>query len=738
MKQRWKYPFAVMTLAAVLTTGTAMPSHVMADGAKDTTAIEEVVAGELPSIGSISIGGSNTIELKQASLSNAAESGRIVTFTLTVNNQGNNEIQFIDYWVRLKSSSGTSFPVTLFAADKDKNRIPAKSSMDFRFYAKVNDKTNLEDLSFNFIQWDFSRSDFEKPIGSIAIPKDYSLLTAVGSKRMATIGNEPMKNGIKRVSVSKNDTHFLPTIYFEMENTGKRGAKLPELQFNLRTAEGLLYPLNVSGIDKETVINPLVKKEVTLTGSIPIDVNESGWQLQIAETVDLGNNQTVQVPIAEFILPDSTKEEVSVGRDYEFSNEDGTYGIRLEELKRLPWEDEDLLTAQVTLKNNGTQSLSIPNLTGYFKLDDAVTVDATVIRGDKVIGLQPGQEITVQYLGKIPYTYDFSDVKLYVQEKKETSQQPAPGVPGGDNSGGGKVEDLIQFVHNSDMMVVPAVGSGQKQKIDDVGRKAQYSVREVHTFTGKTGNIVVAMVEVENLEKRFNEVSKLVAHFVNPDGEVYPLNISELKSKVSPGGKALLHLSGVLPQGAETNDMQLFIGQAVKEGKLAGKEDVPDAYIQPLAFALPLEKSEPSDDLRNIELFPYTLSMKNIGTTMNFLSGDLKFSFDYEFGKDILVVSNTENHKLVIEIEDSDGKFQHAQEFSLESSAESGGGGQPGGGGNTLQLGSHTAVVNINDPELVFKLESLDKYKLNVYYQFQPGQRKLITSKELKWFYTAD
>ncbi|GIP36156.1 hypothetical protein [Paenibacillus sp. J2TS4] len=737
MDQRWKYPFAVMTLAAVLASGTAIPSYVHADDNSEKAAVEEVVAGELPSIGSVSIGGSNTIELKQASLSNE-ESGKIVTFTLTVNNQGSSEIQFIDYWVRLKSSTGTTFPVALFAADKDKNRIPAKSSMDFRFSAKVNDQTNLKDLTFNLIQWDFTRSDFEKPIGTISIPDSYSLLTSVGTKRMASIGNEPIKNGVKRLSVSMNDTHFLPTIYFEMENTGSRGAKLPALQFNLRTAEGLLYPLTASGIDKDTTINPRVTKEVTLTGSIPISVDENGWQLQVTQLIDLGDGTTVQVPVAEFILPDSSKEEVSLGSTYEVSNEDGTYNVRLDELKRLPWEDEDLLAAQVVISNPGTKSLPIPNLTGYFKLDDAVEVDSTVIRGDKVIGLQPGQEITVQYLGKIPYTYDFSSIKLYMQEQKDSApKEPNPGTPGGGNEGGGKVEDLIQFVHNADMMIVPAVGSGQKQAIHDVGRKAQYSVKEVHTFTGKSGNVMVAMVEIENLEKRFNDISKLVAHYVAPNGTVYTANISEIKSSITPGGKALLHLSGVLPQEVKTNDLQLFIGQAVKEGKLAGKEDTPDAYIQPLAFALPLEKTKPQDDLRNIEFFPYSLSMSNIGTTMNFLTGDLKFSFDYELGKDILVVSNTEDHKMVVEIADNDGKFKRSQEFSLDSAEEGDKGEQPGGG-TSLKLGSHEAVLNFNDPELVYKLESLEKYTLNVYYQFQPGQRKLIASKELKWFYTAD
>lgn len=725
MDNRWKQSLAALSLAAVLASGTVAPAFVYADGAPAATATEEVL-NPLPPIGSVSIGGNSTIEISRVVLS-PIEEGNVVTFTLTVHNKGAAELQFIDYWVRLHGPGGTQFPVALIPEDKLKNRIPAHSSVDFRFSARVTKDTKLTDLSFNLIRWDFTLANFERQLGSVKVPDNYNLFTPVGKKRMAIFNNEPVKTGIKRIAVSKNDTDYMPTIYFELENSGTRAAKLPEMQFSLRTAEGLEYPLTPSGLERDMLINPRVVKEVPLTGTMPLSVGETGWQLVVTYTSEVGDGLSVEIPVASFELPQASKaEEISLGQDYEFTTPAGTYTAELESLKRLPWEDEDLLTGRLIIKNKGTTSLPIPDLTGYFKLDEAVDVESRVVRTDKIISLRPGQEVAVQYISKIPYTYDFTDIKLYMQENREGAKE-------GETPTDQKV-DLLQFVHNSDMMIVPAVGSGQPQFIEDIGRQAQYWVKEIHTYAGKTGDVLVTYLEVENKEKRFSELSKLVAHFVSPDGTVLPTDISEVKSKVSPNGKVLLHVSGIIPNGLKANDLQLFIGQGVIEDRLVEQEETADAYVQPLAFALPYEKSEPQIDLKDIDMYPYTISLSNIGTTLNFNSGEVKLSFNYLFEKDLMVLTNTENHKVVFELVDKSGTTSFSQEFGFGETDTPG----QGEGTSNLQLGSHSLDITKNDPELVYRLDSLNDFTLNVYYQIQPGQRKLLASREFEWFRLHD
>ena len=150
-----------------------------------------------------------------------------------------------------------------------------------------------------------------------------------------------------------------------LENAGNHTVTIPSYLFSIRTTEGLLYPLEAKGL-KDLKINPKESKEIQLSGSIPVAVSADAWQLAVAETIpDLKLN----VSVANFQLPAVTQQEGgSVGKEYSFTSKSGMYTTQLNGLHRLPWEDQDLLTADLTLSNKGEESLPIPKLSGYFLL----------------------------------------------------------------------------------------------------------------------------------------------------------------------------------------------------------------------------------------------------------------------------------------------------------------------------------------------------------------------------------
>jgi hypothetical protein len=541
-------------------------------------------------------------------------------------------------------------------------------------------------------------------------------------KRIIKMMNTPFKTYIKKAVVTKNDDNYLPTLYFQMENKGDRALKIPTLQFSIRTASGLMYPLQASGLDKDTSIQPLVNKEVLLTGSIPSTVSSEGWQLVITQSTSIGDNANINIPLAIYEVPKVSEENVSIGQEYDFSDKAGIYTARLNAIQRLPWEDQDILTADISLLNKGSQALPIPDLTGYFKLDDAVKVDAKSVRTDKVISLQPGSELSMQITGKIPYTNEFSTLKLFLQEKDSVEKD--------------KVIDLLQFNHKKELVSVPVINAGDIFKISDIGHSALYSVRYTNTFSGKTSDLFTAQLIVENLEKRLSDVTKLVANFKALDGTIFPATISEIKSKIIPGGKALLYVSTPLPKGYDTKGMQITLGEAVTEGKLTEKDLKPDSYVKAVSFALQDETVEPVAGFTNLEMFPYSVSLSKIGTQINFGSQELKLSFDYDLSQNALVATSSDAQKLVIELIDSETTFSYTQELDLEKAASDSTGtkSDTSSGTNTLLLGQHTITLSKNDRDLVFKLEHLKTFKLNIYHQFQAGQKKLIASKDIDWF----
>jgi hypothetical protein len=679
-------------------------------------------------VGKVNITASSYMELKQINLL-PDQIGKLAAFTITIHNQGSSELLFIDYWVRLKSTSGNKFSTRLLPADKDKNQVTPGSSMDITFYAKVNDTTALQDLIVQFIKWDFNQPGFESVIGEVAVPSTYTNVTPADEAYLMRIGGTDVAASIKKLVSNKNEKYYVPTVYLTLENVGSNSVTMPAYLFSILTSEGLLYPLEAKGV-KDLIINPKESKEIQLSGTIPVSVSADNWQLMITENL---TDLKLKLPIASFALPKvSLQEEGSIGKEYTFTSKSGVYTAKMNGLYRLPWEDQDILTADLTLLNKGTDSLPIPDLTGYFMLDNAVKVEAKLVKTAKVIALGTNSNVSFQIAGKIPYTYEFSQVKLVLQEK-ETAGSTTGGSTGGST---GTVTDVLEFTGQSELQAIPLQKQTESYTLTDIGRQSKFTVRSTASYSGKTGKLFTVQLEAANLEKRFSTIAKLVAHFRAENGTIFPAAIAEVKNKVSPSGKAILNVSATLPLSYSTSNMQLLIGEAVTDGMLTeGDKAVADSYVKPAAFVLPEEDKTVKDKLKDVQLFPYTISMNKIGTTIE--NSKVTLIFDYEITKDALTETNLEGRKLIISLDDSKGIKSFERAFDLKSL-------EPAASDattdltNTLQLGKHEKFkISVTDADLIYKLEFLKKYNVSVYEEFQ-GQRKLLASQANDWFTISD
>ncbi|MBD2863621.1 hypothetical protein [Paenibacillus oceani] len=699
-------------LALTLITGAA-PIYTYAEGAISETH----GTFDIPSIGSVKINDSSYFELTNVRLTSGSDQN-LVSFTVKAVNGGASDIQFIDYWIRVQSSTGAKFTVNVVPQDKDKNIIPAGGSQEIQFSTQVTPSLNLSDLTFTVIKWDFSAADYQRTLGTLTVPSDYSTVTPANSKANIKISKTSFQAFVKKATISSNEENYLPTLLLELQNKDTRSLKLPAVKFMIRTADGLLYPLQANGVNENTTIDPLMKKEIALSGKLPRSISNDGWELVITEPTDTGSNNSSNVVVGEFSIPKATDEQLSTEKEQSFSNSDGSYIAKLEAIQRVPWEDDDLVIASLLLQSKENKSLPLPNLTGYIQLDNSVKVDVKVIQTDNIIGLQPNSEVRIQLLGSIPYTYDFSTLSIHLQEK----------VGGSDSSGktNDTLNDLVQFKLDSKLDSVPLVNANEHYKIGGIGRSGDYTVHAFHNFKGKSSDIITAQVEVENLEKRANDLSKLVGHFKGSDGTVYPATLSEIKTKIGPSGKALLFVWASVAKNKGEDVTQLLLGEGITEGKYTKLDGKPDAYVSAVSFFLPQEKTSVQNSLKEIDIFPYTLNLKRVGTPVE--DNLLKLKIEYELEKNMQYEVETSDYKLIMEIVDADGKA--TVEWALDIEKTKDGTIDPK---STLQLGSNKIELINNDKEFIYKVSYLKKMNLNIYQQFQ-GQKKLIASKGLDWF----
>lgn len=691
---------ASMTLAGAL----SLNVPVYADG------VQSVANAQ---VGTVAWTGDSSFELKNIQMLPDQE-GQFMTFTVTMHNKTSRELSFNEIWIRVKDSSGKSYPVKLYPQDLNKKRVQPNSSQDLSFYATVNDSTKLHELIFQFFQWDFSQTNYERNIGELTIPEGYTTMVPAGESQVIHMNDINVKAQITKIETNSNGRYLLPTVYVSMENEGAYQVTVPAFNYAIRTSDGRIHPLEAEAL-KDMSISPNDAKELQLSGSIPVSVDTDNWQLVVTS---MDSELKRHMPVATFQLPPETMQEVkTIGHEYTFSYDNEIYTTQLNDLQRLPLSDLDMLSANITLGNKGDQSLPIPELTGYFLLDGGVKVEAEVIRMAKTIGIGAGDHVDVQMVGKIPYTYEFSDLKLVLQQKESDA----------------KLQDLLTFSDLKEQQTMPYIRNFETHMISDPGRRTRYTIYQTAGYTGSSSDLFTAQIRVENLEKRFSNLPKLVAYFRSKDGSIYPATLDEVNQKISPSGKAQLNAWTRLPKNYDASNLQLVLGEAIPTTSDDAAEMM---YVKPAAYWLPEDTNDVKTTLKDLSLYPYNISLSQINASMSSVTPagiNLTLKFNYEITEDLTAEANLTGHKLILAFEDKAGgtSFERAYQVSdLEHKSTD----DDQAGLQRLLLGEHEGF-RIDMIKKDFSYQS--NYTLQIYDEYQ-GHRRLLGSQVIDWFTTTD
>lgn len=708
-----------LIVALMVASGPVTSSYVYAGNAAAVGSFEQsAFNGEVPLIDKVNLNATQSVALSDISVYPDGKNKR-VTFTLTFFNNSYTDMEFINYWVRLQSTAGQSYSVNLLANDKDKNKIPALSTESFSFYANVGKDVSLTDLRFNLIQWDFGLAGYERALGALQVPVDFALETKVGQSRTVWINQIKTVSRAESMRVTKRDKANQISLKFLLKNNDIQPLALPEMQFKLKTSNGLLYPLKATVLTKDAVIQPLEEKEGTLTGSVPSEVSLVGSQLVITKTETV-NNSTLTTAIAYYELLEKKAEPQNEGfAEQLFLMEKGTYAAKVNEFYRVPWEDKDIAIIDVSVANRSNDSLPIPELGSYLMIDDSVKVESQNVRMDKMISLKPGQSMNLQVIGKIPYTYEFDQLKLVLQEKNKEGDKELS-------------SDVTELAVKTDKYDSPTVAFGESFTSDSsLTDKVAYTVNNVQRYSSETESIYVTQVEVENLEKRQLALSSLVGYFKMADGVTVSATNITSKGKVPPGGKAYLYFYTVVPESYELDGSSLIMGRAVAEGKLVEGETKADAYVNAVTFGLPIENKEVEKDLKEIKLSNYSLTLNKLKTTIDYDQKRINLNFKYQLNKNLLQATDPATHKVEIELVDPTGGVKMSQIYDLEK------------GGTPLLLGSQTTKISYVQDNLLSDIYKLKKYTINVYdvMQVEGGEnnfKRLLASHEYDWYVESD
>ncbi|MFL0555160.1 hypothetical protein [Paenibacillus barengoltzii] len=791
-----------------------------------TTNQKKDVVHTLANLNPIKISAKSTVRLTDVNIL-AQDEESILTYTLTITNGDNKTLDLLDYWSKIKTSSGTTYSTSLMTKDKDKKKLSAGSSTTLTYVAKVGKNTKISDLIFQVIKWDFSQANYESLKGQFKVPATYITSTPADQSKTLKVFDTPVKAKVSQVASFASGDYNYVSVGLNLQNIGYKLFEDPKVKFVIKTSSGASYPMTADPTSTDYKIQPQDNKTLNLMTAIPKSINLSKMELQLVQddettklslpiaTMQLPNlsnkSMTVQAnvekyislgsgkiavtvngasllqsfdehdlsirfkvrnttgtavtlpkyqfevqtsdgyrlpitssaldaitlqpleekylnlhvtlpsgvstsnpllfmnlpatedskdsfsyPVGVFSLPEMQTLQNMIGAKQFIQTNGGILGVTLSSIQRLPWSDGDLVSAKININNTSYKTVSLPQLLGQLKIDSAqLSTEAQLISTQSVGLLGANMSTDVYVVSKIPSYLDFSQLQITLLEK----------------TGETATSEWVKFSNIGNLPQLPEIKSGESYKIETASRQQELKVLRSFVYGGTTSDLLYTELEVTNLEDHQLDLSQLAGSYQSAKGLTYKATVSQIDTSVGPEEKSIVALWAKVPKSVSLTDMKLVVGEGITDGKLTPIKEEPTGYVNAAALDLAVAQPAVSNNLSNLKIPPYSLTVKSVGANLSG-SSSVHVTFDYNFTRSMDYAIGEFEHKYLFELVDASSGRIFEQEFTPEKDLK-------------LTTGG-TASFTIND--MTFEGKSAGSFYLNVYDLFQ-GQKVKIGSQ---------
>jgi hypothetical protein len=652
----------------------------------------------------INLGNSSHVQIKNAELF-TQEQGNYFIYTLTYTNNGNSTLNLVDYWIKVKSISGKTYKTTVVEKDKNVSNVLPNSTIDLTFYSPVDDNAKLSDFLLTIVKWDFSTPDYTHAVGSFKLANGYGAPTLEYQPKYLITKENKLKTAIKSVQTSVDGNNRLINISFLFENLNTRDYRPSKVMFYLVTSEGSIYSAKNDTL-KDLIILPKERNIISLQVTLPTTVNLSGLRLLAGY---LSETENLYIPFASYRIPKAANNINAIVSQMNYEG----YHIELLGYNRLPTDTQDLLTANLRVTNNSSNTQKIPSIKPTWTINGIVQsmASANATAYDKRIQLAPGESIQMVASLPIPYILNLNNVLLSLKETVDEKTEKTIGHF--------KTDNINQF----------SVALAQKASFDRLGSKSQVELLRVRSSgEGKLINVSGDLV-VTNVETRSTKLQKYGIYLIGVDNQLYPLKIEGYDKTVISNGKIIIPFSGNVPVTVKGAEMKLLFTELLPtagEGT-ATETQVP---INTVSMTTVWPEGKSTTTFNNLTLGKYDFSFNKFFGYLDMVDyaniQGIKLDFEYNMLVNPDYDDMAGTYKLRFEIEDQESaKATYFKEFELIDSKIT----------DEYKAGAtNKKTIVFSDPNLMNKITSFKNYKLSVYCVVN-DQKVLLAQKELPYFY---
>lgn len=581
---------------------------------------------------------------------------------LSLTNKGSKVLSDPGYSAYLVTASGTSFELALSASQSD-FKIQPQEKKSIYYLTEIPAYLNTSNMKLQFTKKDETLK-LEFPMSSYKLPAATTpdLTVASGAIKKIGINSNTVQMQLSNASVYAEDAHALWSFQLKVTNSGNKAVTFPAYELSVKSPKGKSFPVNAKALSGIT-LKPLESRVIPLNVQLPLEVEQSGLQLVMIESVSTdagsqGGGQTgegtsaapapaptslkLTFPVAYFNIPYTLRGNVHNGQEYPATNQYGSFSYRLQSLQRYPWRDDDIVIAKLQITNTQAVTLNLPELKAALRLDTVDLSASTDLLMDKEsASLAPGQSADLAVMSKIPYTESFDTVKLNLFSKTETETIP-----------------FLDFSTYSTFTAVDSIKRGGTYTITGKGKNASVQESRTIVYEGSNTNIIYTELLMSSSEKRQSKMARLQAYFKTPDGQFYEAKPNQTDNAATPGGKQLVSFWAKLPKTVPANDISLYLGSGVTSGKLSESGQEATGFINVGSLLLTPNKPAPATNLATTVLYPYTLNVLSSEGKIIESSDTITINMNYNLVRDNSYDSGEQEHKLVLRITDPYGQSQ--------------------------------------------------------------------------------
>lgn len=591
----------------------------------------------------------------------------------------------------IKTSNGVNYPMSVDPSSSN-YRIQPQDNKILNLVTAIPKNIKIDNLELQVIQ-DDETSKLSLPVATLKLPDaaKKSLAVQPNIEKFIAVGDG--KVAVKLTSammLQSFDEHNL-SLRMNLRNTSGTTITIPKYQFEIQTSDGYRLPIP-SQITDNLVLQPLEEKVLNLNITVPANIKAETPQLfmNLPATADAKDN--LSYPVGIFAVPEVQSIQSMIGQKQFIQTSNGILGVTLSSLQRLPWSDGDLISAKITIDNIGYKTIMLPELIAQLKIDNARITSGTNFITTQSVGLLGANTSTDVYVvSKLPSYLDFSQLQINLLEKVgETA-----------------TTDWMQFVNAGSIPELPLITRGSVYNLETPGRKQELKVLRSYIYSGTSSDLIYTELEAQNMEDHQIDLSQITGAYQASGGQTYKATVTQTDTSAGPEEKSVITLWAKIPKKINSSDMKLVVGEGITDNKLTPIKGVANGYVNAAAMDLGATTPNVRGTLSDLDLFPYTLTVKNVRARISG-SASVDVTFEYDQTRNMDYAIGEFSHKYLFELVDQTGrKFEH--EFTPESDLK------VTNGGN--------ASFNLSDA--VFEDRKGGSFVINVYDIFQGQKLKL-------------